>query len=163
MLLLPTLSVLYLESCLLCQCVQGYSTLSFQLGSLFLVLCWGIWFTGTWVLLAINVNILALFYMQTFSLRNTICWRCFLFVFCVFPICQKSSVHWCVNLCLRLQFDSIYQSIYFYTNIMQFLLLKLCNSLKSGMVRLPAVLLLFSIVLAILGVLFLCMKLRVVF
>ena len=48
--LLPLLSVFWLESLFLCWWVQCCSALCFLSGSEYLVLCWGLWSIWTWVL-----------------------------------------------------------------------------------------------------------------
>ena len=50
--------------------------------------------------------------------------------FCL--LCQKSSFYRCVGLFLGLSFNSIDQSVCFYTNTMQFLSLLLCSKVRDG-------------------------------
>jgi len=78
--LVPELLVLCSGSCLLCQCSQSYSSLSFLSDLVHLVLHWGLWSTWSWIFYrVITTNRLAFFYMQTSSLISITSWRCFHF------------------------------------------------------------------------------------
>ena len=62
------------------QCIQNYSPPDFLWSSVYLVLCWGIWSTWTWVLCMVIVMSQFVFtYILTFSYISTICWRCYIF------------------------------------------------------------------------------------
>jgi hypothetical protein len=79
------------------------------------VLCWGLWSTWTWELCrVIKIDLLSFFYMQTYSLSMTICYRCFLFISVYFWILfQKSCVGRRIDLSLGLQFNSTDQMCLF--------------------------------------------------
>lgn len=86
-------------SLLLCQWVQDYSSLSLQTGSVYLVLCWDIWFIWWGTKCKVISMHLFVFYMQLFSL-TIICWKCCLFSMCAsgffFKIVVSNSVDLCV-------------------------------------------------------------------
>jgi hypothetical protein len=113
-------------NCLLYQCVQSYFPFSL-LWDLVYSLCRSPWSTWTWVWWrVINVEQYALFYMQTSSRINIVCWNFFFPPMYGFGLLyQKLIVHRCVGLFLGLQFDFIDQHDCFCTSTMKILLLLL--------------------------------------
>lgn len=74
--------------------------------------------------LAVNVPYYAFLSMQLPSLHSSVCWRgCLSPTVPVWLLCEKSGIHWFVDLGLGLQFTITDQHIYFYRTIMLFLLL----------------------------------------
>ena len=140
--------------CLLCEWVQAILHFLFLLDLLYLVLCWNLLSTWTYVLCMVTDIDLFAFYIQT-----SICWRYFLFsIVWFFSFFVKNpSVHRCVGLFQGLWFDSIDQHVCSYTNTMQCLLLFCGTAWGQGWMTL----LLFRIVSAILGFLFFHRKLRI--
>ena len=87
-----------------------------------MVLYWGLRFTWIWVLCRmIDMDPFAFFYMPTFSYASTFYWRWVFFPLYNFGLCQKSSVHRCVDLLLDLCFGSIDPHVCLYASTNQFL------------------------------------------
>lgn len=103
--------------CLLCEWVQAILHFLFLLDLLYLVLCWNLLSTWTYVLCMVTDIDLFAFYIQT-----SICWRYFLFsIVWFFSFFVKNpSVHRCVGLFQGLWFDSIDQPVCSYTSTMHF-------------------------------------------
>jgi len=71
LILAPSLSVCCSGSCLLCRCVQGYSSVLSRL--VYQGLCWGFWSICIWVFCnIINIDLFGFFYTQSTSLSSTI-------------------------------------------------------------------------------------------
>lgn len=104
----------------------SYSLLSLLSGLLSLVLCQRLW--STWILILCrltNTDVFGFFYIEKTSLNHYIWYFVFQFGF----LHQKKwGVSKRMDLCLGLQFNSIYQCVCFYANIMQVLLLQLCTT-----------------------------------
>ena len=61
------------ESLFLCQWAQGYSPLSCQSGSMYLVLCWSFWSIRSWVSCRVlSMDLYGIYYIQPSCLTNTI-------------------------------------------------------------------------------------------
>jgi hypothetical protein len=74
----------YLGKFCLCQWVQASFLLALLLDSIYLVLCWGPWFTWTRVLCKVkNIGLFSFFYIQTASKTSTR-GRFFFFFHCIF-------------------------------------------------------------------------------
>ena len=66
--IMPEPLVFYSGPCLWYLCIQDYFPLSLLSDLVYLVLCWDLWYTWTWVLCrVINMDLFAFFYMQTSS------------------------------------------------------------------------------------------------
>ena len=122
--------MLFSGSCLLCQCIQAILHFIFYQVQCIWFLYWGLWSTWTWVLCrVIDINLFAFSYMQTSSWPATFVKDTFfpLYGFGFFVKNWVSVGVW-VYFCV---FDFIDQSVCFYANTMQFLLLLLCSIVRS--------------------------------
>lgn len=78
------------ETLFLYQWVQGYCPLSLLSGTVYLVLCWDLWFIWSFLCRVISIILFGFFYLQLSNLTSTFCWRsCLLSRMCFWLLYQN--------------------------------------------------------------------------